>query len=333
MKIAFFSARSYDREYFDWANQLAQHDLWYTEVALDESSASLAHGHEVACIFVNDRVTAKVAELLAAEGIRLIALRCAGYNQVDLAATQRCGLTVVRVPAYSPHAVAEHTVALILTLNRKTHRAYNRVREGNFALENLLGFDLYGKTVGVVGTGKIGKAFSQIMLGFGCRVLGYDPFPDPALSQSGVTYVELRELLQEADIVSLHCPLTKDTYHLINEHSLRHMRPGAMLINTGRGALIDTRAIIQALKSGRLGYLGLDVYEQEEGLFFQDRSHEIIQDDLIARLMTFPNVLITSHQAFFTHEAMAEIARTTLQNITAFEQGLPLENIVRAEAP
>lgn len=329
MRIALFSARSYDREYFDQANERAQHDIWYTEVPLEEQTVSLAHGFEAVCLFVNDRITEQVAERLAAAGIRLIALRCAGYNQVDLGATERHGLTVVRVPAYSPYAVAEHTVALILTLNRKTHRAYNRVREGNFALENLMGFDLHGKAVGVVGTGKIGKVFCQIMMGFGCRVLGCDPFPDVELMAAGVQYVSLRDLLAQSDIVSLNCPLTEATYHLINAESLQHMRRGAMLINTGRGALIDTKAIVEALKSGHLGYLGLDVYEQEEGLFFHDWSNEIIQDDLIARLMTFPNVLITSHQAFFTHEAMTEIARVTLQNVSAFEQGLPLENAVR----
>lgn len=329
MRIALFSARSYDREYFDQANERAQHDIWYTEVPLEEQTVSLAHGFEAVCLFVNDRITEQVAERLAAAGIRLIALRCAGYNQVDLGVTERHGLTVVRVPAYSPYAVAEHTVALILTLNRKTHRAYNRVREGNFALENLMGFDLHGKAVGVVGTGKIGKVFCQIMMGFGCRVLGCDPFPDVELMAAGVQYVSLRDLLAQSDIVSLNCPLTEATYHLINAESLQHMRRGAMLINTGRGALIDTKAIVEALKSGHLGYLGLDVYEQEEGLFFHDWSNEIIQDDLIARLMTFPNVLITSHQAFFTHEAMTEIARVTLQNVSAFEQGLPLENAVR----
>jgi len=329
MRIALFSARSYDREYFDQANERAQHDIWYTEVPLEEQTVSLAHGFDAVCLFVNDRITEQVAERLAAAGIRLIALRCAGYNQVDLGATERHGLTVVRVPAYSPYAVAEHTVALILTLNRKTHRAYNRVREGNFALENLMGFDLHGKAVGVVGTGKIGKVFCQIMMGFGCRVLGCDPFPDVELMAAGVQYVSLRDLLAQSDIVSLNCPLTEATYHLINAESLQHMRRGAMLINTGRGALIDTKAIVEALKSGHLGYLGLDVYEQEEGLFFHDWSNEIIQDDLIARLMTFPNVLITSHQAFFTHEAMTEIARVTLQNVSAFEQGLPLENAVR----
>lgn len=329
MKIAFFSTRSYDREYFERENKQAQHHIQYLEVSLGEETAPLAKGYEAVCLFVNDRVNAAVAQQLATAGVRLIALRCAGYNHVDIAAAERCGLTVVRVPAYSPHAVAEHTVALILTLNRKTHRAYNRVREGNFALENLMGFDLFGKTVGVVGTGKIGKVFAQITMGFGCRVLGFDPFPDAELAAAGVQYVSLEELLQRSHIVSLHCPLTEATHHLINADSLRLMRPGAMLINTGRGALINTQAVIQALKSGHLGYLGLDVYEQEEGLFFHDFSHEIIQDDLIARLMTFPNVLITSHQAFFTHEAMTQIARITLQNATAFERQLPLENAVR----
>ncbi len=330
MKIAFFSARSYDRDYFNRANEQYLHDIHYTEAPLTEQTALLAEGCEAVCLFVNDHVTAQVAKRMVTVGVRLIALRCAGYNHVDLRATKQLDLTVVRVPAYSPHAVAEHTVALILTLNRKTHRAYNRVREGNFALENLMGFDLYGKTVGVVGTGKIGKVFCQIMLGFGCRMLGSDPYPDAELEGQGVSYVPVEELLARADIVSLNCPLTESTYHLINADSLRLMRRGAMLINTGRGALIDTKAVIEALKSGHLGYLGLDVYEQEEGLFFHDLSHEIIQDDQIARLMTFPNVLITSHQAFFTHEAMTEIARVTLQNVTAFEQGLVLENAVVA---
>ncbi|MCS6928792.1 MAG: 2-hydroxyacid dehydrogenase [Saprospiraceae bacterium] len=329
MKIAFFSARAYERAYFDRANWEGLHHLWYTEVPLREETAALANGHEAVCIFVNDRVTAMVAKQLAAMGVRLIALRCAGFNQVDLAATEAWGLTVVRVPAYSPHAVAEHTVALILALNRKIHRAYNRVREGNFALDNLMGFDLCGKTIGVVGTGKIGKAFAQIMMGFGCRVLGFDPYPNPELEAKGMQYTTMDTLLEQSDIVSLHCPLTEATYHLINADKIRLMRRGAMLINTGRGALIDTQAVIQALKDGHLGYLGLDVYEQEEGLFFRDLSYEIIQDDLITRLMTFPNVLITSHQAFFTHEAMTEIAHTTLHNITAFERGLPLENAVR----
>ncbi len=332
MKVAFFSTRSYDRWYFDEANKPARHRLWYTEVPLHEQSVFLCRGYEAVCLFVNDRVTASVAEQLAEAGVRLIALRCAGYNQVDLNAVQQYGLTVVRVPAYSPYAVAEHTVALILALNRKIHRAYNRVREGNFSLDNLIGFDLHGKTAGVIGTGKIGKALCQILLGFGCRVLGHDPYPDAELTAAGITYTALDELLRQSDIVSLNCPLTEETYHLINAQNLKYMRRGAMLINTGRGALIDTRAIVQALKSGHLGYLGLDVYEQEEGLFFRDLSHEIIQDDLIARLMTFPNVLITSHQAFLTHEALTEIARVTLENMSAFEQGLPLENVVQLPA-
>ncbi len=332
MKVAFFSTRSYDKRYFDEANASAGHHIWYTEIPLDESSVFLCRGYEAVCLFVNDRVTASVAEQLAKAEVRLIALRCAGYNQVDLQAANKHGLTIVRVPAYSPYAVAEHTVALILALNRKIHRAYNRVREGNFSLDNLIGFDLCRKTAGVIGTGKIGKALCRILMGFGCQVLGHDPYPDAELTAAGVTYTTLEKLLSHSDIVSLNCPLTEDTYHLINAQNLKCMRRGAMLINTGRGALIDTRAVVEALKSGHLGYLGLDVYEQEEGLFFRDMSHEIIQDDLIARLMTFPNVLITSHQAFLTHEALTEIARVTLKNISAFEQGLPLENVVRSSA-
>ena len=248
----------------------------------------------------------------------MLALRSAGFNHVDLAAAAEHGIAVVRVPAYSPHAVAEHAVALLMTLNRKTHRAYNRVREGNFSLERLTGFDLYGKTVGIIGTGKIGAAFGQIMLGFGCRVLAFDLQEDPALVRRGVEYVSLSNALEQSDIISLHCPLNENTFHLINATALVRMKRGAMLINTGRGALIDTPAVIDALKSGQLGYLGIDVYEQEEQLFFQDHSDTIIQDDVILRLMSFPNVLITAHQAFFTDEALTEIARVTLQNIYEF---------------
>jgi D-lactate dehydrogenase len=330
MTVTFFSTQSYDREYFERLN-VAGHQLRFLETPLDEQTALLAAGSETVCIFVNDRCNAEVIKTLKEKGIRLVALRCAGFNNVDLAAAKTHGMTVVRVPAYSPYAVAEHAVALILTLNRKTHKAYNRVREGNFSLERLTGFDLHGKTVGVIGTGKIGSVFAQIMLGFGCRVLAYDIFENQELIAKGARYVPLGELLSASDIVSLHCPLNDQTRHLINAESLKKMKHGAMLINTGRGALIDTKAAVAALNSGRLGYLGLDVYEQEENLFFQDHSETIIQDELILRLMSFPNVLITAHQAFFTDEALSEIARVTLRNVSDFEAGKFLENEVKLQ--
>jgi len=328
MTVTFFSTQNYDRLYFDRHNS-RKHVLRYVEVALDEQTVALAAGSDAVCVFVNDRVTAPVIRQLAASGIRLVALRCAGFNNVDLPAAAEAGMAVVRVPAYSPHAVAEHAVALILTLNRKTHKAYNRVREGNFSLDRLTGFDLFGKTVGVVGTGKIGAVFCDIMLGFGCRVLAYDVTENPALLAKGVQYLPLSELLGASDIVSLNCPLNPQTHHLINADSIRLMRRGVMLINTGRGGLIQTKAAIDALKTGQLGYLGLDVYEQEEHLFFRDFSETIIQDDQIARLMAFPNVLVTSHQAFFTEEALTEIAQVTFHNIADFEDGLPLANAVQ----
>ncbi|HRI60880.1 MAG TPA: 2-hydroxyacid dehydrogenase [Saprospiraceae bacterium] len=328
MTITFFSTQSYDREYFGRLNT-GGHQLRFLETPLDEQTAQLTAGSGAVCIFVNDRCDAEVIKILKENGIRLIALRCAGFNNVDLVAAKAQGLTVVRVPAYSPHAVAEHAVALILTLNRKTHKAYNRVREGNFSLERLTGFDLYGKTVGVVGTGKIGSVFAQIMLGFGCCVLAYDIFENQELIAKGVRYVPPQELVASADIISLHCPLNDQTRHIVNAESLKRMKHGAMLINTGRGALIDTKAAIAALKSGKLGYLGLDVYEQEENLFFQDHSETIIQDEFILRLMSFPNVLITAHQSFFTDEALTEIAMVTLQNITDFETDKTLANAVR----
>jgi D-lactate dehydrogenase len=322
MKITFFSTQAYDKEYFDAQNR--HNELHYIEAPLHQETALLAKGSEAVCVFVNDKLTEKVIQTLAEIGVRLIALRCAGFNNVDLVAAKANGLTVTRVPAYSPHAVAEHTLALILTLNRKIHKAYNRVREGNFSLERLMGFDLFGKTVGVIGTGKIGEAFCRIMLGMGCKVQAFDVVENPELTKAGVEYAKLETVLKNADILSLHCPLNDKTHHLINEQSLKIMKQGAMLINTGRGALIDTKAVIKALKRGCLGYLGLDVYEQEGDLFFRDFSESIIQDELILRLITFPNVLITAHQAFFTHEAMSEIAQTTLDSIACFEQGLPL---------
>jgi D-lactate dehydrogenase len=324
MRISFFSTQPYDKTYFNACNQ--HHELHYIEVQLNEETAALAHNSAAVCVFVNDRLNEAVIRTLADAGVRLIALRCAGYNNVDLEAAKRYGLAVVRVPAYSPHAVAEHTLALIMALNRKTHKAYNRVREGNFSLDRLMGFDLYGKTVGVVGTGKIGAVFCRIMRGLGCTVLAYDVAENTDLRAEGVAYTDLKDLLQCADIVSLHCPLNDATRYLINPQSLEWMKKGVMLINTGRGGLIDTKAAVQALKTGHLGYLGIDVYEQEDKLFFRDFSEFVIQDELILRLMSFPNVLITAHQAFFTDEAMTEIAQTTLHSITCFEQGLALEH-------
>lgn len=319
MKTALFSTKPYDKEYFEKQNK--DHKLTFFEVSLNESSVKLAQGFDAICVFVNDKVNAAVIDKLADFGIKLIALRCAGFNNIDLIATKKANMSVVRVPAYSPHAVAEHAVALILTLNRKTHKAYNRVREGNFSLEKLIGFDLFQKTVGVIGTGKIGEAFARIMLGFGCNVLAYDIFENQELSTIGVKYCSLNEVFEQSDVISLHCPLTEKTRHLVDNQAIAKMKIGSMLINTSRGALIDTPAVINALKSKKLGYLGLDVYEQEANIFFNDLSEEILVDDLLARLMSFPNVLITSHQGFLTEEALTQIAVVTLNNITAFEQG------------
>ncbi len=326
MRTAVFSTRAYDRLYFDAANQTAGHDLTFFKEALGPATSGLAAGFPAVCAFVNDRLDAATLDALARGGTRLVALRCAGYNNVDRAAAARHRLTVVRVPAYSPHAVAEHTVALILALNRHLHRAYNRVREGNFALEGLIGFDLHGKTAGTIGTGQIGRLVGRILRGFGCRWLAADPHPNPEVTAEGGEYVPLPRLLSESDIVSLHCPLLPETRHLINAEAIARMKPGVMLINTSRGALVDTRAVIAGLKSRRIGYLGLDVYEEEEGVFFRDLSNEVMEDDTLARLLTFPNVIITGHQGFFTHEALTAIATTTLANITAFEQGRPSGN-------
>lgn len=331
MRIVVFSTNAYDQRSLEAENAAFGHELEFLETRLDRTTAVLAEGFGAVCVFVNDVVDAATLEALAAHRVRVVALRCAGFNNVDLVAAERIGTRVVRVPAYSPHAVAEFTVALVLSLNRKTHKAYARVREQNFSLEGLLGFDLVGRTVGVVGTGKIGRIFARIMQGFGCGVVAHDPFPHPEVKALGIPYTSLPELYRASDIVSLHCPLTPETHHLIDGEALAQMRRGAMLVNTGRGALIDTQAVIDALKSGQLGYLGLDVYEQEQDLFFRDLSSEVIQDDVIARLLTFPNVLITGHQAFFTREALANIARTTLGNVADLEAGRPCPNLVTAE--
>jgi len=321
MKIAFFSAKPYEKDFFNHALPDFQHEINYLEVKLDTHTANFAAGAEAVCVFVNDIVNAAVLTQLAAQGVKLIALRCAGYNNVDLKAAAQHGIAVVRVPAYSPYSVAEHTIALILTLNRKTHRAYNRVRENNFSLDGLLGFDLHGKTVGLIGLGKIGLATAQILKGFGCKVLGYDVQTTAEAVAVGVEFTTFDALLQQSDIVSLHCPLNPHTKYLINEQAIGKMKNGVMLINTSRGGLIDTKAVIQGLKSKKIAYLGLDVYEEEGDLFFEDLSTEVIADDTFTRLLTFPNVLITGHQAFFTQNAMQSIAQTTLQNIRSFEQG------------
>jgi D-lactate dehydrogenase len=331
MRIAVFDTHAYDRESFEAANVRFGHPLTFFEPRLTRETAALARGYETVCSFVNDRLDEPALRALHDGGTRLIALRSTGYNHVDLEAAARLGLPVVRVPEYSPWAVAEHAVALVLALNRKIHRAYARAREWNFSLDGLVGFDLHGKTVGIVGTGRIGRAATRIFHGFGCRVLAFDFRPDPALvTELGVHYVGLPELLGESDVISLHVPLTPVTHHMIDDEALAAMKRGVVLINTGRGALIDSLALIGALKSGQVGAAGLDVYEEEEGIFFQDLSNRVLQDDVLARLLTFPNVLVTSHQAFLTREALANIARTTLENVTAFERGEPLQNEVRA---
>lgn len=331
MRTVFFSTKPYDQRSFTDANGPHSHDLTFLEPRLSAATAVLAAGFPAVCVFVNDEVGPEVIETMAAGGTKLIALRSAGFNHVDLAAAERSGVTVVRVPAYSPYAVAEFTVALILALNRRLYRAYTRVREGNFALEGLLGFDLRGRTVGIVGTGKIGAVVARIMTGFGCRVLAVDKSPSPECESLGVSYVRLPELLETSDIVTLHCPLFPETYHMIDAAAIARMKPGVMLINTSRGALVDAAAVIEGLKSGVIGHLGLDVYEEEADLFFQDLSDRVIQDDVFARLLTFPNVLITGHQAFFTAEAVRAIAETTLSNISAFERGERSGNEVTRE--
>lgn len=318
MTVTVFSTKSYDRRFLTDANAAAGHEIRFFDMRLSPETAVLAQGAETVCAFVNDDLSAPVLDILARGGTRLIALRCAGFNNVDLTAAQDLGLTVARVPAYSPHAVAEHTVALLLALNRNIHRAHNRVREGNFALDGLLGFDLHGKTMGIIGTGIIGAVLARIMAGFGCGLLGHDVAENPHCTALGMTYVTRDEILAQSDILSLHCPLTPDTHHMIGFDALPRLKRGVMILNTSRGAVIDARAAIAGLKDGTIGGLGLDVYEEETDLFFEDLSDTAIQDDVFARLLTFPNVLITGHQAFLTHEALAAIAETTIGNIDAF---------------
>ncbi len=326
MKIAFYSSQSYDKIYFDEVNTGFHFELVYIETSLNEKTAVLAEGCGAVCIFVNDKADAATLESLASIGIHTILLRCAGFNQVDVKAAQALKMNVVRVPAYSPEAVAEHAVALILTLNRKTHKAYNRIREGNFSLDRLIGFNLHGKTVGTIGLGKIGFAFAKIMQGFGCKTIAYDPFEKDAPAY--IEMVSKEELFKRSDVISIHCPLNTDTKHLINQTTLNQMKTGVMLINTSRGAVVNSADAIAALRCGKLGYLGIDVYEQEEQLFFRDLSESLIPDDQILILMSFSNVLITAHQAFLTLEALTEIAETTLENMKTIVEGKPVVNSI-----
>ncbi len=332
MKVGVFSTKAYDRDFLHGVNSAHGHELIFFEPRLTKETVALAAGFPAICAFVNDELNASVLKALVKGGTRLIALRCAGFNNVDLTAARDFTLTVARVPDYSPYAVAEHAVALMLALNRKIHRAYARVREGNFALDGLLGFDLHDQTVGIIGTGKIGSVVARILNGFGCQLIAHDPKPNWDCEALGVSYVTLEELFSRSHIITLHCPLTPDTSHIIDAHTLAQMKPGIMLINTGRGALIDTQAVIAALKSGKIGYLGLDVYEEEAHLFFEDLSNQVIQDDVFSRLLTFPNVIITGHQGFFTQNALKNIAEITLANITDFEQGKACQNEITADS-
>ena len=325
MKTAVFDT-SFDRSYLQMANASQNHELVFFEVPLTRKTIALAGGFPAVCIKPPSQLDARALDALAKHGTRLIALRSAGFDYVDIVAAQKLGVTVVRVPAYSPYAIAEYTVGLILTLNRKIHRAYARVREGNFAIDGLVGFDLHARTVGIIGTGHIGTVVARIMKGFGCHLLAYSHTAQPECESLGVSYVPLAELLATSDIITLHCPLTSETHHLIDTQALSQMKDGVMLINTGRGGLIDSKAVIRALKSGRIGYLGLDVYEKEASLFFKDLSNTVIRDDVFERLLTFPNVIVTSHQAWLTEDAIRNIADTTLANITAFEQGQACPN-------
>ena len=325
-KILFFDTKPYDRDFFDKANKDYGFEIKYVKSHLNHNTAEFSSGFEVVCGFVNDVIDKQVISVLKRSKVQLIALRCAGYNNVDLAAAYK-NIYVVRVPGYSPYAVAEHAAALMLSLNRKTHKAYYRTRDGNFSINGLIGFDMHGRTAGVIGTGKIGRCLISVLNGLGMNVLAYDTRPDEEYAkESGISYVELSELYREADIISLHCPLSSETHYMINEASISQMKDGVMLINTGRGKLIKTEALINGLKSGKVGAAGLDVYEEESDYFFEDFSNSMISDDILARLLTFPNVLITSHQGFFTREALSSIADTTLKNITEYFNGGYLVN-------
>jgi len=331
MKITVYSSQPYDKKYFLEANKNFGHQLIFHEARLEPSTVELARGSDAVCAFVNDDLGEITIEALKAIGVPMIALRCAGYNNVDLHTADKLGIHVARVPSYSPYAVAEHTVALMLSLNRKIHRAYSRVRDGNFSLQGLTGFDMHGKTVGIVGTGRIGSIVANILQGFGCKLIAFDIIENEALKKNGVQYLPLNELLAQVDIISLHCPLTPETFHLINEGALAAMKKGVMIINTSRGAIVDASAAIKGLKSGTISHLGLDVYEQEGDLFFHDLSDTIIRDDIFERLLTFPNVLVTGHQGFFTEEALVNIANTTLDNVSCYEAGKPLLNTLHLD--
>ncbi|MEA4822800.1 MAG: 2-hydroxyacid dehydrogenase [Clostridiaceae bacterium] len=322
MKLAFFDTKPYDRIWFDKLKEQYEAEIKYFEVKLNEDTAPLAAGCDCVCVFVNDTVDEKAIGILYDMGINLIALRCAGYNNVDFKAAYG-KIHIVRVPAYSPYAVAEHAIGMLLSVNRKLHRAFNRTRDFNFNINGFVGFDLHGKTVGVLGTGRIGRCFIDICRGFGLQVLAYDPYP---AEDAGIEYVSVEELCKKSDIISLHCPLTPDTHHIINEKTISQMKDGVLIINTSRGALIDSEALLEGLKSKKIGGAGLDVYEEEADLFFEDFSNQIIQDDILARLLSLPNVLITSHQAFLTQEALKSIAETTFENIVAFFNGDFLKN-------
>lgn len=328
MKIAFFSSKPYDKTFFEAENKNYGFELNFYETHLGPHIVNAIEDEQAVCVFVNDKVNRQVIEILAKKGVKIIALRCAGFNNVDLEAAKEFGIKVCRVPAYSPEAVAEHTMAMLLTLNRKTHKAYNRVREQNFALNGLLGFNLFQKTIGVVGTGKIGKAFINIAKGFGCKIIAYDLYPDQELMNNGVEYVELDKLFESSDIISLHCPLTPENHYMINQETIAMMKDGVTIINTSRGGLINTHEAIEALKNHKIGYLGIDVYEQEEKLFFKDLSAEIIQDDMIQRLMSFPNVLVTAHQAFFTQEALEQISEITMRSISEIKEKGSTDEVV-----
>lgn len=331
MRVAVCSAQSYDRQFLLEANQGAGHDLVFFSSHLCDETRSMVVGFPAVCVFVNDTLNAAVLQALAAQGTSLIALRCAGFNNVDIRSAIDLGLHIVRVPAYSPHSVAEHSVSLMLSLNRHLQHSYNRIRNGNFSLQGLLGFEMRGKTVGIIGTGRIGTAVAKILHGIGCRLIAYDPQKNSDCINLNVEYVSLKKLYSNSDIITLHCPLNKQTLHLIDTEAVASMKQGVMLINTSRGAVIDTPAVINGLKSSKIGYLGLDVYEQEGDLFFQDLSDQIIQDDVFVRLLTFPNVLITGHQGFFTDKALSSIAQTTLQNISLFEKDGVCQNEVTLE--
>jgi len=331
VKVAVYSTKPYDQRFLEAANARAGHELLFLEDRLNPRTATLSGVAEAVCAFVNDDLSAATLQVLAKQGVKLIALRCAGFNQVDLKAAEALGISVRRVPAYSPYAVAEFTIGLMLTLSRKYHRAFNRVREGNFGIDGLLGFDLHGRTVGIVGTGKIGVLTAKPLAAMGCRLLGFDPFRSEEFTKLGGEYVAFEELLTRADIISLHCPLTPESYHLFNAETLARTKPGVMIVNTSRGALIDAAEMVEALKRGQVGFLGIDVYEQEADIFYEDLSGEILQDDVLQRLLTFPNVLVTSHQAYFTDTALQNIAETTVANLDDFVGRRASVNEVKAE--